>query len=190
MRNNSMTTLRRITILGALLSMALALAVVETLLGALIPLPIPGVKLGLANIISMFLLCYFGLGSALVVGLLRTFLAALLTGGLSMFLFSAPGALASILIMYIVIRFARHLTIVGVSMTGAVVHNVIQVCMAVLMTGETGLFYYAFVLLIVGAVSGTITGIVCRMTFPKAAHALHMHAVHGANYQLTSGGRI
>ena len=190
MRNNGMTAIRRTAILGALLSMALVLAIVETLLGALIPLPIPGIKLGLANIISMFLFCYFGLGSALVVGLLRTFLAALLTGGLSMFLFSAPGAVVSILIMYAAIQLTKRLTIVGISMIGAAVHNVIQVCVAVLITGETGLFYYAFVLLIVGAVSGTITGIVARMTFAKAAHALHMHAVRGVNYSLTDGGII
>lgn len=188
MLSKRITSVKRITILGALLAMALVLAIVETLLGALIPLPIPGIKLGLANIISMFLLCYMGLGSALIVALLRTFAAALLTGGLSTFLFSAPGAMLSILIMYMVIRYAKRLTIVGVSMTGAAVHNLAQVGMATLVTGEVNLFYYAFVLLIVGAVSGTITGIVAKMTFHKAAHALNMRAVRGVNYQLTGGG--
>ena len=181
---------KRITILGALLAMALVLAIVETILGALLPLPIPGVKLGLANIISMFILCHFSLGAALTVAVLRTFLASLLTGGLSMFMFSAPGAIVSILAMYIAMRFIRRLTIVGVSMLGAAVHNVMQVGVAVLVTGETGLFYYAFVLLIVGAVSGTITGIVAQMTFGKAAHALNMPANRCANYQMTNGGTV
>jgi heptaprenyl diphosphate synthase len=183
-----MTPTRRLTILGALLAMALVLAIVETMLGALIPVPIPGVKLGLANIISMFILCAFSLGAALTVAILRTFLAALMTGGLSTFFFSAPGAVVSILVMYVVMRTARRLTLVGVSMLGAAVHNIMQVSVAVLATGEINLFYYAFVLLIVGAVSGTITGIVARMTFGKAAHALHMPCKCGANYQIIHGG--
>jgi heptaprenyl diphosphate synthase len=165
-----------VALLGALLAVSLVLSVVESMLGALLPLPIPGVKLGLANIVSMFLLSYFSLASTLVVGILRTLLASLFTGGFGMFLYSAPGAVMSILAMYAVMKFIKPLSIVGVSMTGACVHNLMQVCVAVLMTGETNLFYYAFILLIVGAVSGTITGIVARVSFGRAAKALRMEA--------------
>lgn len=164
---------RRVAHLSALLAVSLVLSIVESMLGALIPLPIPGVKLGLANIVSMFLLSYFSLASALVVGILRTLLASLFTGGFGMFLYSAPGAVVSILFMYAALTLIKPLSIVGVSMTGACVHNVMQVVVAVLMTGETNLFYYAFVLLIVGAVSGTITGIVARVSFGRAAKALN-----------------
>jgi heptaprenyl diphosphate synthase len=160
--------------LGALLAISLVLAVVESMLGALIPLPIPGVKLGLANIISMFILTYFSLPAALIVGLLRTFLAALFSGGLSMFLFSAPGATLSILFMAAALRFIKPLSLVGISMIGACVHNLSQVCVAVMITGEVNLFYYAFVLIAVGAVSGTITGIVARTTFSRTAAALRI----------------
>ena len=172
MQNNF--SARRIALLGALLSISLVLAVVESMLGALIPLPIPGVKLGLANIVSMFLLCYFSLPSALIVGLLRTFLASLFTGGFGMFLYSAPGALLSILVMAAVLKGFKALTLAGVSMTGACVHNLAQVCVAVLLTGETHLFYYGFVLLGVGAVSGAITGLVAQVTFGRAAGALNL----------------
>jgi heptaprenyl diphosphate synthase len=160
--------------LSALLAISLVLAVVENMLGALVPLPIPGVKLGLANIISMFILAYFSLPSALIVGVLRTFLASLFSGGLSMFLFSAPGALLSILFMAAAMRFLKPLSLVGISMIGACVHNLSQVCVAVLLTGEANLFYYAFVLIAVGAVSGVITGIVARTTFTRAAGALRL----------------
>lgn len=163
---------KKIAHLSALLAISLVLSVVESMLGALLPLPIPGVKLGLANIISMFLLSYFSLASALTVGILRTFLASLFTGGVGMFLYSAPGAIVSILVMYVALRFIKPLSIVGVSMLGACVHNMMQVCVAVLMTGEIHLFYYAFILLIVGAVSGTITGIVAKASFGRAAKAL------------------
>jgi uncharacterized membrane protein len=61
-------------------------------------------------------------------------------------------------------------------MIGACVHNLMQVCVAVLMTGEVNLFYYAFILLIVWAVSGTITGVVARLSFGRAAKALRMEA--------------
>lgn len=162
----------KIALLGALLAISLALSVVESMVGALLPLPVPGVKLGLANIVSMFLLSYFSLKSALTVGILRTFLASLFAGGFGMFLYSAPGAVISILAMYAALRFLKPLSIAGVSMLGACVHNTAQVCVAVLVTGEIHLFCYAFILLIVGAVSGTITGIVARVSFGRAAKAL------------------
>ncbi len=172
MRSN--VSARKIALFGALLSISLVLSIVESMLGALLPLPVPGVKLGLANIISMFLLSYFSLASALTVGILRTFLASLFAGGFGMFLYSAPGAVISILFMYAALRFIKPLSIVGVSMIGACVHNMAQVLVAVLMTGEIHLFYYAFILLLVGAVSGTITGIVARALFGRAAKALNI----------------
>jgi heptaprenyl diphosphate synthase len=177
-----MTPARKTALLGALLALSLALSIAESLLGALVPVPIPGVKLGLANIVSMFLLCYFSLPAALALALLRTLLASLFTGGLSMFLFSAPGALLSTLVMYAALRGLRPLTIAGVSMLGAVTHNVAQVGVAVLTTGETRLFYYAFILIAVGAVSGAITGAVARVSFGRAARALHMQPAARAEY--------
>ena len=187
MRNNTLST-RRIATLSALLAISLVLAVVENMLGALIPLPIPGVKLGLANIISMFILTYFSVPSALVVGILRTFLASLFSGGLGMFLYSAPGALLSILMMAAVMRGIKALSLVGVSMVGAVMHNLSQVCVAVLLTGEVNLFYYAFVLIAVGAVSGTITGIVAHTTFIRAANALYIKERTPHKLKTDSGG--
>ncbi len=172
MRNK--LTPRRIALLGALLAISLVLSVVESMLGALVPLPIPGVKLGLANIVSMFLLSYFSLPAALTVGLLRALLASFFTGGFGMFLYSAPGVLLSVLAMAFALKAVKPLTIVGISMIGACMHNLMQVCVAVLMTSETRLFYYAFILLIIGAVSGTITGVVAHAVFPRAAGALKL----------------
>lgn len=173
---------RKVTLLGALLALSLALAVAESMLGALVPVPIPGVKLGLANIVSMFLLCYFSLPEALIIALLRTLLASLFAGGMTMFLYSAPGALLSTLVMFAALRWIRPLTIVGVSMLGAVTHNVSQVCVAVLTTGELRLFYYAFILVAVGAVSGAITGVVARLSFDRAGKALHISSRRRAEY--------
>lgn len=167
---------KQLTLLASLLAISLVLSVVESMLGALVPVPIPGVKLGLSNIIAMFILCYFSLWSALAVGILRAFLASLMTGGIGMFLYSAPGTIISILVMYSAMKCFKKLSIVGISMLGACAHNVMQVCVAVLITGEVNLFYYAFVLLIVGAVSGTITGVVAAVTFSKAARAQNMKA--------------
>ena len=186
MRSN--TSARRVALLGALLAISLVLAVVENMLGALVPLPIPGVKLGLANIVSMFILSYFSLPSALVVGLLRTFLASLFSGGLGVFLFSAPGALLSILAMAAAQRSVKSLSLVGISMIGACVHNISQVCVAVLITGEMNLFYYAFVLIAVGAVSGTITGVVARTTFERTAGALGIKQPQMYKLQESHGG--
>ncbi len=186
MQNN--TSARRVALLGALLAISLVLAVAENMLGALAPLPIPGVKLGLANIVSLFILSYFSLPAALVVGLLRAFLASLFSGGLGVFLFSAPGALLSILAMAAAQRGIRALSLAGISMIGACVHNLAQVCVAVLLTGETNLFYYAFALIAVGAVAGTITGIVARTTFSRVAGALGIKQRQIHKLQESHGG--
>ncbi|MFA5676709.1 MAG: Gx transporter family protein [Christensenellales bacterium] len=170
MRNSA----KRAAVFGALLALSAALAVAESMIGALFPVPVPGVKLGIANIVSLFLLCCFSLSSALTISFLRTLLASLFFGGLGMFVYSAPGALLSTLAMYIALRRLKSLSIAGVSMIGACVHNIAQVCVAVLITGETGLFFYGFVLLIAGAVSGAVTGIAARVTMPRIAAALNV----------------
>ena len=186
MQTDQLSPARKVALLGALLALSLALAVTESMLGALVPVPVPGVKLGLANIVTMFLLCYFSLPTALILALLRTLLASLFTGGLSMFLFSAPGALLSALVMYTALRWLRPLTIAGVSMLGAATHNVAQVCVAVLITGEARLFYYAFILIAIGAISGAITGVVARLSFDRAGRALHMRPAARTEY-ITGG---
>ena len=170
MRNK--LSIKQTTLLGALLAISLVLSIVESMLGALIPLPIPGVKLGLANIVSMFILYYFSLEAALAVGVLRALLSSLFTGGVGMFLYSGPGVVLSILVMYAAARHVKGLSVVGVSMLGACMYNVAQVCIAVWVTAEVNLFYYAFILLAVGAVSGTITGIVAKASFQSISDAL------------------
>lgn len=170
MRNNAKKT----AILGALLALSCALSIAESMICALIPLQVPGVKLGLANIVTMFLLCYFPLLPALAVSILRTLLASLFFGGLSMFVYSAPGALFSAIAMYAALRCIKALSLVGVSIIGACVHNIAQVSVAVIVTGEVGLFAYAFILLIIGAVSGALTGTAANIVLPRAAKALNM----------------
>ncbi len=172
MRNK--LTPRRIALLGALLSLSLVLSVAESMLGALIPIPVPGVKLGLANIVSMFLLSYFSLSAALTVGLLRALLSSFFAGGFGMFFYSVSGVIFSILVMFAAMKTIKPLTITGVSVLGACTHNFMQVCIAVLTTGETRLFYYAFILLIIGEVSGTITGVTAHALFGRAAGALKL----------------
>lgn len=188
MRTDAASPARKTALLGALLALSLALSVAESMLGALVPVPIPGVKLGLANIISMFLLCYFSLPAALSLALLRTLLSSLFTGGIGMFLYSAPGALLSTLVMYAALKWLKRLSIVGVSMLGAVTHNAAQVCIAVLTTGEINLFYYAFILVAVGAVSGAITGAVACLSFARAAQALHITS--GRRTEYFHGGAV
>ena len=83
---------------------------------------------------------------------------------------------------------SEPLSLVGVSMAGAVAHNLAQVCVAVLITGEVNLFYYAFVLIAVGAVSGSITGIVAGATFGRAAGALRIKEQAPHILQSNQGG--
>ena len=139
---------------GLLLALALVFAYVETL----IPLPfgIPGMKLGLVNIVVLAALYLLGPQAALVISLLRVFLAAAMFGnGMSLY-FSAAGALLSGLVMILLkLKFHR----VTVSIAGGIAHNIGQILVAMIVM-ETGMVaWYLVVLWFSGLASGALIGI-------------------------------
>jgi heptaprenyl diphosphate synthase len=92
-----MKNTRKMVILSVLVSQALVLHVIERMIP--VPVPIPGVKLGLANVISLFTIIIFGTKEALLVTFLRTILASFFGGGVSSFLYSFTGGIISALVM-------------------------------------------------------------------------------------------
>lgn len=131
-----------------------------------IPMPLPGVKLGLANSISLFLLYRDGLSFALYVFFIRLFATSLFTGSFlsPAFVLALSGGLSSLLVMYSAISFQKMiknelLSVYGVSILGAVTHNVAQyAAVYILIFTEPGLIYYVSVLLVSGILSGLATG--------------------------------
>lgn len=145
---------KRLVFLALLCAIALTLFLVE----AQIPTPIPGAKLGLSNIVSLFALCLLGPWDALAVLLLRCALGCILLGQPSAFLYSITGGLLSLAVMLPLRKITSDRQIFLVSIFGAVFHNIGQILMAVLITGTPGVAVYLPVLLVAGIAAGAFTG--------------------------------
>ena len=143
------------------LTMLLALSVVLNIIESFIPLfngNIPGLKLGLANIIILIVLYMFSFKDALYVSLLRIILVGILRTGLfSMtFFFSLGGALLSLCSMFIAKK--TKLSIIGVSIVGSIFHSVGQILVAILIIKNTYIIYYVPWLLLFSIPTGILVG--------------------------------
>jgi heptaprenyl diphosphate synthase len=145
----------------ALLSMSVSLALVLSYLELLIPpiyAAVPGIKMGLANIVIVFVLYRASAWKAVSVSLVRVLLVTMLFGNAMALAYSIAGAVLSLLVM-IVLKKLDMLSPIGVSVAGAVFHNVGQIIMAMLLLGTAELGYYLIVLTVTGTLSGVLIGI-------------------------------
>ena len=144
--------------LGLCTALALILAYVEAMLPSLLS-AIPGIKMGLPNIIIVFLLYRHGPVTAVAVSLVRILMISLLFGfnGMTM-LYSLAGAILSLGIM-ILLKRLDFLSVVGVSVAGGVMHNVGQILIAMLLMGTAELGYYLIVLSVTGILAGILIGL-------------------------------
>ena len=135
--------------LSLLVTFGTVLHIVENVIP--VPFPVPGAKLGLANIISLLTIVMYGAVEGLTVNILRCIIGALISGSLSSILYSLSGAVFSTLIMSIVYRhFNNIFSLIGISVIGGVVHNFTQVTVASLILSTWGLYIYLPFLMIVG----------------------------------------
>ena len=148
---------KRVAVLGLCTSLALILAYVEVLIPPLFS-SIPGIKLGLPNIVIIFVLYNFGVIDAATVSFIRVAAVSMLFGNPMTFAYSFAGALLSITIMAILKR-TNLLSTIGVSVAGGVFHNVGQILMAMLLLGTAELGYYLIILAITGTISGIFIGL-------------------------------
>ncbi len=147
--------------LGLLTAAAIVLGYFEHLL----PITgIPGVKLGLANTVLLYALYLLDVPSAVLLMLLKVGLSGLLFGGPAAMLYSLAGGVLSLLVMILAQRI-RGLSIVGVSVLGAVSHNIAQVLVACFVVETRAVLAYLPILLLAAAVTGTLTGVIARYTF-------------------------
>lgn len=148
------------------LTMLLALSVVLNIIESFIPLfngNIPGLKLGLANIIILIVLYMFSFKDALYVSLLRIILVGILRTGLfSMtFFFSLGGALLSLCSMFIAKK--TKLSIIGVSIVGSIFHSAGQILVAILIIKNTYIIYYVPWLLLFSIPTGILVGFTSKI---------------------------
>ncbi len=157
-----MTPTKKLAVIAMLVAQASVLHFVESLLPN--PIPIPGVKLGLANIITLLALVIFDFKSAMQITVLRTVLGSLLSGtlfGVGFFL-SLAGAVVSTCIMWGTLRLFRGFSLIGVSVAGAAAHNLGQLLTAALILHFSGILYYLPVMLIFSIPTGILTGLLVR----------------------------
>lgn len=151
---------QRLTTNAILLSLALILAIVERWIPLELIVPVPGIKLGLANIVSLFALVRLRPSDALAILVMRCLIIGTFTG-LTAFLFSITGGLLALAIMAILVNWeGRAFSLIGISLAGAAAHNIGQISVAVLLLGEWRLLVtYLPPLLLTSLGTGTLTGI-------------------------------
>lgn len=146
--------------MAALYGMMIALAFVLSFIETLIPisLGIPGVKLGLANLVTLAGLFTVGISGTVVISLLRIILAGLTFGNMFSMLYSLGGWALSMLLM-VIARKKNWFGISGISILGGVGHNIGQICVAALVVQQAGVFFYLPFLLLAGTGAGLVIGI-------------------------------
>ena len=162
-------TAKQLTLCALLTAMALALSYLENLFPLSLTIPVPGVKLGLANIVTLFALYALGPGEALLILLARCLLGALFAGNMNALIFSLLGGLSALGTMILLSR-RRGLSVYGVSVGGAAAHNCGQIAAALLTLGSAAPLYYLPILLAVSLLTGGLTGLASACLFQGLRH--------------------
>lgn len=141
-----------------------ALAILMGYVEMLIPLPllVPGMKLGLANVIIVIVLYHMDTKSAFFISLVRVLMSGLLFQGFAGLLYSLAGALLSLAVMALLKKTGK-VSITGVSVMGGVFHNVGQIIVAAAVVENIKMAYYLPFLLVTGVVTGFVIGAVARL---------------------------
>lgn len=149
-----------ITIIGILTSISVVISIIESYF-VFIGNIIPGLKLGLANIVVIFALYKYGFKTAISISLVRVIIVALIRTGFGLnFFFSLVGALFSIISMSLVKK--THLSIVGVSVIGSIFHSIGQVLVGIFILSNYNVIYYLPYLLLFSVPTGIFIGIIAK----------------------------
>lgn len=156
---------RRIAVCGLLTAVALVLSLVERMFPLSAVVPIPGIKLGLANVATLFALVRLGRRDAFAILLVRVTLASVFMGSVTSFLFALFGGLLALLTMALLLPGRdRWFSLIGISVAGAAAHNIGQIGAAMLVLRSVYVAAYLPLLLLSALVMGVTTGIVSRVT--------------------------
>ena len=147
---------RRIALCGILIALAMLLSYLESLVP--IHMAVPGVKLGLANLVTIVALFRLGLRDTVVISVGRIVLSSVLFGNFAVLLYSLAGAFCSILAM-VILKKCKVFSVTGVSVGGAVCHNLGQIVVAVFAMENIRIFYYMAVLVLTGTAAGIAIGL-------------------------------
>lgn len=155
-----MNNINKIIRLSILSTIALTIFMIELQIPPLVP--IPGIKIGLANIITLIVLALYGTKEATIVLVIRIFLGSMFSGQVVSFLYSLTGGMLCLGVMVFLMRILGKDGICFISISGAIAHNIGQNLIAMIIFKTTSLVYYLPVLMISAIVTGTFTGILSK----------------------------
>lgn len=161
-KNNFMKS--DVTLYGMFISVALVLSYIESIIP--IPVPVPGIKLGLANVVILWILYSMGVKPAAFISIIRVIIANFLFGNLYGMIFSGVGAVLSLIVMYLLKKTGKF-SIIGVSIAGGAAHNIGQVIVAVVVLQNIRMGYYLPILLVSGLVTGIAIGVLGGLLYKK-----------------------
>lgn len=152
------TDSKKITLLALFTTLAMILSYIESLIPPVFAAT-PGIKIGLPNIIIVFILFKFSFLYAVTVSFLRVFLVAMLFGNTVTLFYSIAGALLSLVVMFI-LKKINIFSIMGVSIAGAIFHNFGQIIVAIVLLETKEIAFYMIPLVISGVIAGIFVGII------------------------------
>ncbi|MDY0276582.1 MAG: Gx transporter family protein [Acholeplasma sp.] len=156
MSYNKNNKIKKMVLLANLTAAAIILNIIEAQLEFL---PVPGARLGLANLITIVVLYMYGFKEGFLVTILRVFIVALLSGRLSQtFWMSMAGGILSVSAMGLLKKF--KMGIVLVSLLGSIFHQIGQIVAGIYVIGATEILYYLYIMIPIGVVTGIINGII------------------------------
>lgn len=152
---------RYIALMAMLITISLMLSYVETFIPAI---PIPGAKIGLANVVTLIAICVFGFWDALAITIVRTTISAFLFSSVSALAYSLAGGILSLFVMYMLYRFFKgRLSLIAISIIGAIVHNMGQLAMAILVLETVSIATILPWLIVIAIPAGIIVGAAARL---------------------------
>jgi len=156
--NSSKT--KTMVLISVLVSQAIVLSYFERFIPLNLLINIPGMKLGLANIVTLVSLYMLNFKQSTFIVITRTALTAVLFGSMSAFIYSLSGGILSLFAMGLVKKVAKDkVSVMGISIVGAAFHNIGQILVAILVVQNTNLIYYLPFLMITSIVTGVLVGI-------------------------------
>ncbi len=172
MNINTKKSAKKVALYGTLVALAFILSFLESFLP--LSIGVPGVKLGLANLVIVVSLLFLQPGEALTVSLVRMLLVSFTFGSPAALLYSLCGGLGSFFVMWGCMRSGKF-SLIGVSMAGGVSHNIGQIIAAMFVTRTIQILWYMPVLLVFGLLTGGLLGLaaigiqksLCRVQFLK-----------------------
>ncbi len=159
---------KRLVSVGALTAVALTIFVIENQIPPLVA--IPGIKLGLSNIITLFALVIMGPKDAFTILVLRVTLGSIFSGQIMTLAYSMSGGILCLLAEIILVKLLPLENLWTVSVIGAVIHNITQIAVAALITMTAGVFFYLPHLIIAGIITGTFIGLCVQIVIKKSGN--------------------